>query len=52
MLFRSEVVFSEAGSQSPDLRFTVAVRGTGTVGPLFSNGFETGNLSAWSGHTP
>ncbi len=47
-----EVVFSEAASLSPDLRFTVAVRGTGTVGPLFSNGFETGNLNAWSGHTP
>ena len=47
-----EVLFTEAGGQSPDLRFTVAIRGFGTVGPLFSNGFEAGTLTAWSGHTP
>lgn len=47
-----EVVFTEAGGLSPDLRFTVAIRGLGTVGPLFSNGFETGALTPWSGHTP
>ena len=47
-----EVLFSEAGGQSPDLRFTVAIRGLASAGALFYDDFESGDVGFWSGHTP
>jgi subtilisin family serine protease len=41
------VVFTETGSQSPSLRMTVAIQGTGTAN-LFNDGFESGNVTPWS----
>jgi len=47
-----EVLFTEAGGQSPDLRFTVAIRGLASAGALFYDDFESGDVGFWSGHTP
>ena len=43
-----DVVLSEAGSQSPNLRITVAIEGLGTA-ELFDDGFESGNTTPWTG---
>ena len=46
-----EVLLSENGSLSPDQHITVAIRGLGSS-LIFSDGFESGDTTAWSASVP